>query len=73
MTLKDPDCLFLPPDTARIVTLLVKKLTCWRISQGTITISHNNTPAGVLDYGTGQCDRKATLTVNGVLLEISLV
>ncbi|AXY77337.1 hypothetical protein D3H65_26625 [Paraflavitalea soli] len=58
---------------AVITTPLVKKLTCWWIGQGTITISHNNTPVGVLDYGTGQCDRKATLTVNGVVFEISLV
>ncbi len=59
--------------TAAITSPLIKKLTCWWISQGTITISRNNTPIGVLDYGTGQCDRKATLTVNGVIFEISLV
>lgn len=58
---------------AAITSPLIKKLICRWISQGTITISHNNTPVGVLDYGTGQCDRKATLTVNGVILEISLV
>ena len=58
---------------AAITSPLIKKLTCWWISQGTITISHNNTPVAVLDYGTGQCDLKATLTVNGVVLEISLV
>ncbi|MDF2187307.1 hypothetical protein [Paraflavitalea sp. CAU 1676] len=56
-----------------ITSPLIKKFACPRISQGTITISHNNSQIGVLDYGTGQCDRKATLTVNGVIFEISLV
>lgn len=56
-----------------ITSPLIKKFACPFISQGTITISHNNTQLGVLDYGTGQCDRKATLTVNGVIFEISLV
>jgi len=58
---------------ATITTPLIKKFTCPWLSKGSITIQHNNTPVGVLDYGTGQCDRKATLTVNGVVIEITLV
>jgi hypothetical protein len=58
--------------SAAITEPLVKKFTCRWISKGSITIQHNTTIVGVLDYGTGQCDRKATLTVNGVVIEITL-
>ena len=51
---------------------LVKRFICRWISKGTVAIQKNSAPVAVLDYGTGQCDRKATLTVNGVVLEISL-
>jgi hypothetical protein len=55
-----------------ITTPLVKKYTCRRIVSGTVSIQKNNAAVAVLDYGTGQCDRKATLMVNGDVLEISL-
>lgn len=55
-----------------ITTPLVKKSTCRRIVSGTVSIQKNNAAVAVLDYGTGQCDRKATLKVNGDVLEISL-
>lgn len=58
---------------ADITTPLIRKFTCPWISQGTISISQNGNILGVLNYGTGQCDRKATLQVNGVIFEISLV
>ena len=69
-TVKKGDKLF--QWSAAITEPLVKKFTCRWISQGSITIQHNTTTVGVLDYGTGQCDRKATLTVNGVVIEITL-
>lgn len=58
--------------SATVTEPLVKRFTCRWISKGSITIQHNNITTGVLDYGTGQCDRKATLTVNGVVVEITL-
>jgi hypothetical protein len=57
---------------ATITTPLIRKFTCIWISEGSITINHNNTQVGVLDFGTGQCDRKVTLKVNGVIVEITL-
>lgn len=61
------------PWVAAIKTPLIRKFTCPWISQGTISVSRNGNVLGVLDFGTGQCDRKATLQVNGVVFEISLV
>lgn len=51
---------------------LVKRFTCRWIVQGSVTIRKSNRPVAVLDYGTGDCDRKATLTVDGVVHEITL-
>jgi hypothetical protein len=51
---------------------LVKRFTCRWIGKGTVAIQKNDAPVAILDYGTGQCDRKATLTTDGVTLEISL-
>ncbi|WP_276480335.1 hypothetical protein [Paraflavitalea pollutisoli] len=58
---------------ADITTPLIRKFTCPFIPQGTISISRDGKIIGVLDFGTGQCDRKAALQVNGVVFEISLV
>jgi hypothetical protein len=51
---------------------LIKKFTCRWIAKGTITIRKTNTDVAVLDYGNGDCDNKATYTVNGNTIEITL-
>lgn len=43
---------------------LIKKFTCRWISKGILRIRFNNTN-GVLNFGNGECDNKAVLTVNG--------
>jgi hypothetical protein len=54
---------------------LVKKFLCRWVVKGVIT-STLGTGAGawvaVLDYGSGDCDKKATVTINGSSQEISL-
>ncbi len=57
--------------SATIVNPLVKAFTCRWISQGTVDIRVNDT-VGVLDFGNGDCDNTATVTVNGVSRVISL-
>jgi len=57
--------------TAAISTPLVRKFICYWIVQGTVNITHNDTE-GVLDYGQGDCDNKATITINGVVRDITL-
>ena len=41
-------------------------------TEGTIELRKGNSAVAVLDYGTGICDNKATLTVNGTVYEITL-
>lgn len=60
-----------------ITTPLVKTFECRWIVQGVVKIvrasSNANTSwTGYLDYGNGNCDNKATATVNGVMHQISL-
>jgi hypothetical protein len=51
---------------------LTKKFTCRWIVKGSITLKKDNSLISVLDYGTGDCDNKASFTVNGVVHEITL-
>ena len=51
---------------------LVKKFNCKWIVQGKQKFQRNGGPEGVLDFGNGDCDNKAGLTVNGNTIEITL-
>ena len=60
-----------------IIEPLRKRFACAYISRGTVKIIRRNLSAdskwiGILNYGTGTCDNKATLTVNGVEHQIIL-
>lgn len=48
------------------------KLACRWIVAGTIVSQAEDMPEAILDYGNGECDSKATVTVNGDTKEISL-
>ncbi len=63
--------------TSEITEPLIKKYACRWISKGIIKTVRQGLPAntnwvGVLDYGDGTCDSKATLTVNGSVHQITL-
>jgi hypothetical protein len=51
---------------------LEKALSCRWISAGTQEIQRVNGRKASLDFGNGECDNKATITVNGVSREITL-
>jgi hypothetical protein len=51
---------------------LVKKFVCRWIVKGTVVMRKSNTAVAELNYGSGSCDNKATLTVNGQVREITL-
>lgn len=51
---------------------LVKRFTCRWFEKGVVVFRKSNVGVAQLDFGTGACDNKATLTVNGQALEISL-
>lgn len=51
---------------------LVKKITCKWIVSGKQQFQRNGGPGGVLNFGNGDCDNKATLTVEGKTVEITL-
>jgi len=63
--------------TAEITDPFIKRFTCRWISQGVIKTGRENLASnsqwfGVLDYGGGNCDNRATLTINGIKYEITL-
>jgi len=51
--------------SAVITNPLHKAVACRWIDSGTVTITPLNLPVRTLDYGSGNCDRFATVTVNG--------
>ena len=62
---------------AEITEPFIKRFTCRWISQGVIktgreNLASNSQWVGVLDYGGGNCDNRATLTINGIKYEITL-
>lgn len=60
-----------------IIDPFIKKFTCRWFSKGVIktgreNLSSNSQWIGILDYGSGNCDNRATLTINGMTYEITL-
>ena len=51
---------------------LVRKVACLYISSGKLLINITGRPQLTLDYGTGTCDDKATISANGKTKEITL-
>jgi hypothetical protein len=56
---------------SEITSPLIKKFTCKWLVKGVLSISVNST-VGSLDFGNGDCDNKANLTVNGRSKTITL-
>ena len=62
---------------SEITEPLIKKFVCRWISKGTVKTVREGLPSStpwvaVLNYGDGNCDNKATLTINGNTKEITL-
>lgn len=51
---------------------LVKKFTCHWFVKGIVTMKRNDLPLSELNYGLGDCDNKAKLTINDQVREITL-
>jgi hypothetical protein len=60
------------PFSLEIATPLVLQTGCGFIQQGTLTVSPANFDDGAVDYGTGECDRQATVEVNGEVFNFTL-
>lgn len=58
--------------TAEISEPIIKKFTCKWISKGIVTVTYNGVVVTKLNYGNGDCDNKATLTINGQTINITL-
>lgn len=58
--------------STNITEPLVKKFTCRWIVKGTVVMRKSNAAVAELNYGAGDCDNKATMTVNGEVREITL-
>ncbi|MBI2730540.1 MAG: hypothetical protein HYX40_07300 [Sphingobacteriales bacterium] len=57
--------------SATVIDKLIRKGDCRWIVQGTVSLSRNGNSA-ILNYGSGTCDNKATITANGQTIEITL-
>jgi hypothetical protein len=62
---------------AEITEPFIKKFSCRWIVKGVIkiarlTLASSSPWVGILNYGSGDCDKKAVITINGVLHEITL-
>lgn len=62
---------------AEIIEPLIKKFSCRWIVKGVIkevrlTLTNSSPWVGILNYGNGDCDKKAIITINGELHEITL-
>jgi hypothetical protein len=55
-----------------IIKPLIKAIGCRFITQGTLQVTATGRPAIALDYGNGDCDDKATVSVGGISREITL-
>ncbi len=58
--------------TATITTALHVKLSCHWITEGKFTLSPENKPERLLDYGNGECDGDATVTIGDKTYQITL-
>jgi len=58
--------------TLTITTPLIYKNRCFHPVSGTVKIDTTGGDLQTIDYGKGECDNLATLTVNGVTTEIKL-
>jgi hypothetical protein len=58
--------------TATITTPLEVALDCRWIRSGTVSFTPGTKPTRIIDYGTGACDRVATVTVSGRTYNITL-
>jgi hypothetical protein len=62
---------------SEIIEPLLKRFICHWISKGKVRVARENLSTnsqwvGTLDYGAGNCDNQATLTVNGTAHQITL-
>jgi hypothetical protein len=51
---------------------VIKRFTCHWAVKGKVKIERSNAPTAILDYGNGDCDNRATITVNGTTRTILL-
>lgn len=58
--------------TSLITTPLVNKTTCAYFVSGIVEITPAAQPKHILNFGTGECDKKATVTISGITFEINL-
>lgn len=58
--------------TATIISALRRENSCKWIVKGSVQIIPDNKPMRTLDFGTGSCDDKATVTINGNIYNITL-
>jgi len=58
--------------TATITEPLIKATSCLWIESGVVTFTNSNGKILTLDFGDGECDNLATVTLNGISKEITL-
>lgn len=60
------------PYTVSTMTPLLRKVACRQFVSGTLKIIPSGKPERLIDYGNGDCDNEATVTINGNTFTINL-
>lgn len=58
--------------SANILDPLEMALSCWQFKSGRVEFSLSSRPIRYINLGSGTCDNKATITINGNVFEIGL-
>jgi hypothetical protein len=58
--------------TASTITPVRKEMSCSWLVSGTIEFNPSGKPTRTIDFGNGNCDNKATVTINGNSFQITL-
>jgi len=58
--------------TAQITNPLDWIMDCYWIRSGTVNITPSGKPTRIIDFGSGTCDNKITVTINGITYNVTL-
>lgn len=58
--------------TALVTTPLISNMKCNNFVKGVVELTPAGEPKRTLNYGEGDCDNKASITVNGITFNVNL-
>lgn len=59
--------------TSEITSPLIRKISCHQFVSGVLVITPSDKPQRTIDFGSGNCDNTATVTINGNTFTITII